>query len=54
MNKKFYRIYWTRQDYGHIDITAENEEEAKKKFNEGNYKDVDLYISGGEIIMSEN
>lgn len=51
MNKKFYRIYWTRSDYGHIDIQASTEQEAREKFEQGNYKDVDLYIKGGEMTI---
>lgn len=50
--KTFYRIHWNRQDYGCIDIIANSKEEALEKFNQGNYKDVDLYIKGGEITGS--
>lgn len=53
MNKKFYRIYWTRSDYGHIDITASTEQEAREKFEQGNYKDVDLYIKGGDMTIDK-
>jgi len=48
-----YKILWSRQDYGNITIKANSPEEAREKFEQGNYKDVDLNIKGGEIVAEE-
>lgn len=46
-NMNTYTINWEREDYGHIEISANSIEEAREKFEQGNYKDVDLNIKGG-------
>lgn len=50
---KTYTILWSRQDYGRIEIQAESVEQAREKFEQGNYKDSDLNIKGGEIVAEE-
>jgi|GEM_PF-4976462 len=45
-----YKILWSRSDYGYILIQGNNEEEALEKFRQGNFKDVDMEIKGGETV----
>lgn len=47
---KTYKLNWTRQDYGYILIKANNENDALEKFRQGNYKDIDMEIKGGNTI----
>ncbi len=49
--KKRYLISWDRNDYGRVEIDAENETEARKKFEQGDYSDKDLTIKGGEMSL---
>jgi hypothetical protein len=45
-----YKINWSRSDYGYILMTGKNEQEALEKFRQGNYKDNDMEIKGGETV----
>lgn len=46
---KTFTIIWSRQDYGRLEIEANTEEEAREKFNQGDYKDADLNIKDGSM-----
>ena len=44
---KKYLINWNRNDYGYITIEAENEAEAREKFESGEWEEKDLFIKNG-------
>lgn len=48
-----YKVRFTREDYGYILIKAENEQDALKLFDEGEYKDDDMFIKGGSTLSSD-
>ncbi len=48
-----YLIKWNRDDYGNIIIKAETEEEAKEKFEAGEYEEKDLNIKNGGMTIFE-
>lgn len=48
---KTYTINWSRNDYGRLEIQAENEQEAIDKFYSGDFKDEELIIKGGNMEM---
>ena len=45
-----YKVLWSRQDYGNIIIKANTEAEAIEKFQQGDYRNVELNVKGGEIV----
>lgn len=51
MNKYFIR--WNRDDYGHIVIEAETEEQARELFETGDWHDKDLVIKNGGIEIED-
>jgi hypothetical protein len=46
-----YIIKWNREEYGHIIIEAETEEQAKEIFETGEYEEKDLNIKNGGIYL---
>ena len=46
---KNYIVQWNRDDYGHIIIKADSEQEARDKFDTGDYDDSQLVTRGGSI-----
>ena len=51
MTTKIYKVLWNRDDYGYILIKAKSEEDARKKFKAGLYREQDLIIKGGAGIQ---
>lgn len=50
---KTYKINWSRDDYGYILIQAETEQEAQEIFETGEFKDEDLQLKGGNMIIND-
>jgi len=50
---KKYVILWDRNDYGKLVIEAQTEEEAREKFEVGDFKDEDLIIKNGGFELVE-
>ena len=48
MTKKFI-VQWNRDDYGYIEIEAKSEQDARDKFDSGQFDDADLCTKGGSI-----
>lgn len=44
-----YHLRWDRNDYGYIIIEANTEDEAREKFETGEYEEKDLVGKGGNV-----
>jgi len=52
MQKEYY-IRWNRNDYGYIVIKADSEDQAREKFESGEYEDKDLVVKNGGIEIED-
>ena len=48
-----YIITFSRNDYGKILIKAETEQEARDKFDTGDYTENDMNIKGGDTVLED-
>ncbi len=50
---KYYTILWERSDYGRITLKADSEQEARDRFECGDFEERDLNIKDGQMDLVE-